>query len=154
MRETEPIVEPLAAEQIRLVYPLVRQVEPALGLSSWMRFARRFVPARQGRQAGILVARRPELSFPSGVVCFRRVQDLRFGRVLTADHFVALELLDAGSMLHALSRELDRLGAQLGCSAVRSVVHDGSRELADCLFAAGHRPEAVILTKRIAPGPG
>jgi hypothetical protein len=70
--------------------------------------------------------------------------------VLIADHFVAVDLLDPAAILVALVEELDDLAKQLGCQAVRSVVHGGERDVADGLHAAGHRLEgASLLLKRL-----
>ena len=52
-------VEPLARDQIRAVYPLIREAIPGLSLTAWLRFAQNATTARRGGQSGIIVARRP-----------------------------------------------------------------------------------------------
>jgi len=75
--------------------------------------------------------------------------------VLVADHFVALDILDAKPVLAALVGALDELAVRLECSSVHSTVRTGAQEVASLLSGAGHRREAEMLTKRIggtAPG--
>jgi hypothetical protein len=80
------------------------------------------------------------------------------GKVLVADHFVAVDLLDPGAVLAALVEQLDELAGRLGCTAVRSLVHGGTPDPAESLDAAGHRREdSMLLLKRlgtVSRGPG
>lgn len=145
------VIETLAREQLPAVYPLVREAVPSLSLTNWLRFARPLTELRRGGHCGIVTARRDGRSFPCGLFCYRVDDDLTLGRVLVADHFVAVDLLDPGAVLAALVDELDRLAHRRECKAVRSLVHGGTREVADSLDAAGHRPEdAALLLKRLA----
>ena len=148
------IVEVLSREQIRSVYPLVREAVPTLDLSTWLRFARQLTTARRTGQCGIVAARREGRTFPSGLFCYRVSDDLHLGKVLIADHFVAVDLLEPAAVLAALVEELDRLAKRLDCHAVRSLVHGGASEVAGGLHAAGHRPEgASLLLKRLLEAP-
>jgi len=144
-------VEMLAPNQIRSVFPLIRQVVPTLDLAAWLRFARPLVNPRRAELGGIVVARRPPRPFPSGLFCYRRESDLEHGKVLLAEYFVALDLLDPDAVLAALMAELDSLGRRFGCNAVRSVVHGSDPEVAGGLTAAGHQPEAALLLKPVPP---
>lgn len=145
------VIETLGREQLAAVYPLVREAVPSLSLTAWLRFARPLTGSRRGTHCGIVAARREGRSFPCGLFCFRVDHDLALGRVLVADHFVAVDLLDPGAVLTALVEELDRLAHRLECRAVRSLVHGGIRDVADSLDAAGHRPEdASLLLKRLS----
>jgi hypothetical protein len=148
------IIEVLSREQIRAVFPLVREAFPTLDLATWLRFARQLTGPRRSGQCGIVAARREARMFPSGLFCYRVEDDLKLGKVLVADHFVAVDLLDPASVLAALVEELDRLAKRLGCQAVRSLVHGGAPEVEDGLQAAGHRPEgASLLLKRLLEAP-
>ena len=148
------IIEVLSREQIRSVYPLVREAFPTLGLSAWLRFARQLTGLRRGGQCGIVAARREGRAFPSGLFCYRVEDDLKLGKVLVADHFVAVDLLDPASVLAALVEELDGLAKRLGCQAVRSLVHGGAPDVEGGLYAAGHRPEgASLLLKQLLETP-
>lgn len=144
------IIEVLSREQIRSVYPLVREAVPTLDLANWLRFARQLAGPRRNGQCGIVAARREGRAFPCGLFCYRVTGDLKLGKVLIADHFVAVDLLEPAAVLAALVEELDRLAKRLDCNAVRSLVHGGASELAGGLQAAGHRPEeASLLLKRL-----
>jgi hypothetical protein len=147
-------IEVLSRDHIRAVYPLVREAVPSLDLASWLRFARQLTGTRRPGQCGIVAARREGRTFPCGLFCYRVDEDLKLGRVLIADHFVAVDLLDPGAVLAALVEELDDLAKRLGCQAVRSLVHGGAPDLADGLQAAGHEPEGTsLLLKRLLQQP-
>lgn len=148
------IIDLLARDQIRSVYPLIREAVATIDLATWMRFARQLAAPRRAGQCGIVTARREGRPFPCGLFCYRVEEDLKLGKVLTADHFVAVDLLDPGAVLVALVEELDGLAARLGCQAVRSLVHGTAPTVAGGLYAAGHRPEdAMPLLKRLLGGP-
>jgi hypothetical protein len=145
----EFIIEVLSRDQIRAVYPLVREGFPALDLSTWLRFARQLTGPHRGGQCGIIAARRECRAFPCGLFCYRVEDDLKLGKVLIADHFVAVDLLDPAAVLAAVVQELDGLAERLGCQAVRSLVHGGAPDVEGGLYAAGHRPErASLLLKK------
>jgi hypothetical protein len=149
---TRFIVETLAPDQIRSVFPLIREVVPALDLPAWVRFARQLTGARRGAQSGIVTVRRTGRDFPCGLFCYRVDQDLERGRVLVAEHFVAVDLLDPAAVLEALVAELDALAQRLDCAAIRSVVHGGKDHVSGGLSAAGHAPDGELLLKSLTGG--
>jgi hypothetical protein len=140
-------VEPLTRDQIRAVYPLIREAIAGLSLTAWLRFAQNAISARRGGQAGIIVARREGHDFPSGLFCYRVDPDPALGKILVAEHFVAVDLLHPEDVLAALVSELDALGGRLGCKAVRSIVHGEAVE--GGLAQAGHATVGSILGKPI-----
>ncbi|HUN40033.1 MAG TPA: hypothetical protein VMU81_07070 [Acetobacteraceae bacterium] len=142
-------VRALAPDQILSVYPLIREAMPEIALAAWTDYARR-VTGRRSHHAGIMAAWREGRSFPCGLFCYRVDNTLGQGRVLIAEHFVAVDLLDPQGVLAALVAELDALGHRLDCNAVRSVVHGGEPAIAGGLVAAGHTPEASLLLKSLA----
>jgi len=142
-------VRALAPDQVLSVYPLIREAMPDVDLTAWTDFARR-VTGRRSHNAGIMAAWREGRSFPCGLFCYRVDKTLAQGRVLIAEYFVAVDLLDPKGVLTALVAELDALGRRLGCNAVRSVVHGEDPEIAGGLVAAGHAPEASLLLKALA----
>jgi uncharacterized membrane protein len=146
-------VQMLTPDRVRSVYPLIRQAVPTLDLAGWLRFERTLMRPRHPEQGGIVVASRPPRPFPSGLFCYRREHDLTHGKMLVAEHFVALDLLEPDQVLAALLRELDTLAKRFGCDAVRSVVHGSAPDVAGGLAAAGHRPEASQLWKPMPPRP-
>src|SRR5262249_33596009 len=117
-----------------------------------LRFTRQLTAPRRANRCGIIAARREGRAFPCGLFCYRVQDDLKLGRTLVADHFVAIDLLDPGAVVCALVEELDALSKRLGCKAVPSVVHGGLRHVADELRAAGHQPEAALLLKETNSG--
>jgi hypothetical protein len=138
-------VEPLARDQVRAVYPLIREAIPGLGLTAWLRFAHKAIATRRAGQAGIIVARRKSHDFPSGLFCYRVDPDPALGKILVAEHFVAVDLLHPDDVLAALVAELDALGERLGCKAVRSIVHGEAIE--GGLASAGHATVGSIRGK-------
>lgn len=141
----------LAPDQILSVYPLIREAMPAVDLTAWTNFARHLT-GRRSSHNGIMAAWREGRPFPCGLFCYRVDKTPRQGKVLIAEYFVAVDLLDPKAVLAALVKELDDLGHRLGCNAVRSVVHGGEPEVAGGLVAAGHAPEASLLLKGLAVG--
>ncbi len=142
-------IAPLSADQLHTVYPLIREVAPGLDLAGWLRLARRMIGPRRGGRSGIMVARRDGRAYPCGLFCYRREQDLDGAAVLVADHFVALDILDAKPVLASLVGALDELAVRLECTSVQSTVRTGAQEVAALLSGAGHQREAEMLTKRI-----
>ncbi len=141
------MIEPLAPEQIRSAFPLIREALPGLDLSGWLRFARQTAGARRAGRAGIIAARRMNRPYPCGLFCYRVDQDVEQGRVLIAEHFVAVDLLEPAAVLAALVAELDKLGPRLGCNAVRSIVHGTAVEISGGLARAGHTAAGTLLFK-------
>jgi hypothetical protein len=146
-------VRALAPDEIRSAFPLIREAMPAIDFNAWTEFARRLT-GRRSANAGVMAAWREGRPFPCGLFCYRVDSILGQGRVLIAEYFVAIDLLDTKAVLDALVGELDALGERLGCAAVRSVVHGGEPELAGGLAAAGHAPEASLLLKALEAGTG
>ncbi len=147
------IVQPLPADRLPLVYPLVRAVMPSVTLEAWLRYGRRLLAPRQSAQSGIVAATRQARSLPCGMFCWRREQDPEKGAIIVAEHFVAMDILDSHPMHEALVAELERMGRELGCAAVRSVIHDDSPETKNEFLAAGHRTTAALLSKDLHPQP-
>jgi hypothetical protein len=145
---TSFIVEPLSRSQIRAVYPLIREAIPGLSLTAWLRFAQSTTARRPNGQAGIIVARREQHDFPSGLFCYRVDPHPVLGKILVAEYFVALDLLHPDEVLAALVEGLDALGGRLGCKAVRSIVHHP--EVEGGLTQAGHATIGSILGKSLA----
>ena len=154
-------VEPLPRAQIRAVYPLIREAIPGLSLAAWLRFAQSatggasgascVTEGRRNSQSGIIVARREGHGFPSGLFCYRVDRDPALGKVLVAEHFVAVDLLHPADILAALVDELDALGKRLGCKAVRGIVHQPDIE--GGLALAGHEMVGSILGKNLTEAP-
>ncbi|MDR3539143.1 MAG: hypothetical protein P4L71_21795 [Acetobacteraceae bacterium] len=120
-----------------------------MALPEWLRFARLLTAPRRAGSAGIVAAQRVGRDYPCGLFCYRVDQDLQCGKVLMAEHFVAVDLLDPTAVLDALVAELEGLAQSLGCGAVRSVVHGGEVGVTGGLAAAGLSPEGQLLQKSL-----
>ena len=141
------VVEAITAGDIRPLYPLVVATEPGLLWSQWDRYARRLVRVSPRAKEGILVARRRGHLMPCGAVCYRLDRDLRYGLMLTAEHFVAIDLLYPQAVLAALAAALDGIADRFGCAAIRSVLHDRDVTVAENLSIVGHSRDGLTLTK-------
>ena len=149
---SEIVVEPLAPEQIRPAWALVRTGNPELTLAQWLRFARRAVrrlPTGKPRTHGVMVARRQGRSLLCGLVCYQRVRDMECGQVLNAGHYIAVDIIDPAPVLGALVSAMEALAAELGCSAVRSMISDNQAALSAMLRTGGHAPLAALMTKPV-----
>jgi hypothetical protein len=149
--KSDVLVEPITLRDIRPLFPLMQAVEPGLQLSAWLAYAKRLTKPKAGLKSGIAVARRRGQTMPCGAVCYRLDRDLRFGSLLTAEHFIALDLLYPQAVLTALFDALDGLAAELRCSAIRSIVHDSRSDVVENLRDAGHRRDGMTLTKSVFP---
>ncbi len=145
----ELLIEPLAMGHISAVYPLMRTADPSLSLAGWLRFARRAVGPRPGAPHGVLVARRAALKHPCGAVCYRRHRDMHRRAILTAEHFIAMDLLYPAAILEALIGGLEPVAHRLGCETIRSIVHGSAGTLIETLEHHGHMPEAITMTKQV-----
>jgi hypothetical protein len=141
--------QPITSADIATTFPLMRQLVPALDIAGWSRFARHMANPRRANQHGVIIAKGARRAFPSGLFCYHRERDLSLGTVLVADHFVAVDLLDAQPIIEALAAALEQLANRLECRAIRSVVHQATGEVAAGLFAAGHRTEGTTLCKML-----
>ena len=137
-------VEILAQDQIRAVYPVIREALPHLALPDWVRLARRTLAGRRG---GFLVARRDGRPFPCGLFCYRVDNDPLSGQILTAEHFVAVDLLDPDAVLAALAESLEALAHRLGCREVRCVINGTGGRIVRGLVQAGHTEAGKVLRK-------
>ena len=143
------IVARLTRQQIRSAYSLMQAADPSLRLVRWLRYARRVADQADSASDGMLVARRGATSHPCGAVCYQRVRHLRHGPVLTAEHFIALDLLQPEAVLSALAAELEVVAARLGCGTIRSIVHGSGAAVLGHLHSTGHILEGILLTKSL-----
>lgn len=141
------IVLPIQVGDVRPLYPIIQARNPALSWTRWQAYARRVARSKKGAREGILVARRASQALPCGAVCYRIGHDLRFGRIVTVEHFIAIDLLYPQLVRSALAVALERLAVDLGCEAIRSIVPEADADVAEELRLAGHRDDGRTLTK-------
>jgi hypothetical protein len=143
----------VTADQLRIVFPLVREAVPGLDLKTWLGFSRRMVRRRWLPDRGIVAVRRSARAQPCGLFGYHCQKDLAHDAILVANHFMALDVLDPPAVMRALTQELELLASRLGCGAIRAtVVREGS--LADAgLRAAGLNRQGTTLWKRLTSGP-
>lgn len=140
-------VERLSLHRIPVAFPLIRQVAPGLDLRRWAQFARQLARGRAESRGGVLVVSRVTAPYPCGLVCFRRDEDLAHTAVLTAEYLVALDIVDPGGAVGALVDGLEDVARELGCGAVRSLMHGASTPAARELLAAGHASHGALMLK-------
>lgn len=142
----------VTADQVRTVFPLVREAVPGLDLKTWLLFSRRILRPRRIADSGIIAVRRAARSLPCGLFIYHCEKDLAHGSILVADHFVALDVLDPQAVMRALTQELELLANRLQCGAIRAnVLCEGSLVEAG-LQAAGLNRQGATLWKRLPPG--
>ncbi|GAA4474720.1 hypothetical protein [Gluconacetobacter asukensis] len=120
--DTGFVVGLLRPEDVALAYPLVRTAYPAMARGTWMRLARRAMRTGPHGRQGILVARHGPACRPCGLISFRCDPDMRHGRVLTAEHFVALTFGEVGSVLEAFLPALENMACKAGCGGARVIL--------------------------------
>lgn len=111
-------VEVLSAQRVMEVFPLVRQLVPGISLESWRRHAASVLRDRSGRH-GIVLVQRSGQRFPCGLCTIRLEQDLRQGRILTAEHGVVMASFGAREAFDALVQGVHEIAAARACVAVR-----------------------------------
>lgn len=136
-------------DQVRMVYPLVREAVAGLDLKTWIGFAQKIAHPKRAEESGILAVTRAGRTLPCGVFLYRREPQLPDGAILVAEHFVAMDVVDAQPVVQALVTELDLLAKRLGCVAIRVVVPGDASLLRSGLQAAGHRPHGLALWKPV-----
>jgi len=116
-------------------------------LAEWTRLARRLTDPRRAANSGVMIAQGRNRRHVSGVFHYRRERDLQYGWVLVATHFVALDILSPGAVATAMLLAMEDLARELGCQAIRSVLHPASADLAGGFYSAGHHLEGAALCK-------
>lgn len=142
-------IEPLTPGRILQVFPLIREAVPQVRLEEWTRFARARTHPRSRDHAGIRIATAGGNPYPSGLYCYRVETRLLSGNVLVADHFVAIDILDARPVIDRLIEDLESLAGKLDCNEVRSIIQHRSTQTAQPLFAAGYHPQGMVFGKTL-----
>ena len=170
---SEIFVEALRPEQLGQAYTLVQTAMPDLSFERWSGFAEALLREGGGdpraraeapapRRCGILLAHDSQ-GLLLGLVVYRHEHDLRHGRVLVGEHFIALGLFDPRPVALRLMQGLEQVAQELGCLALHLQLPPGRAQesvdpprdswLAALLRSHGHSVEAQVLCKAILPAP-
>jgi hypothetical protein len=133
----------LAPEQTAVVFPLVHAAIPEITLDAWRGFLR-----AQGEGAGALGLRN-EAGYICGLLLFRAEHDLRHGRLLAINLFIALDLVNEEEAASALLHAAEAKARELGCAATHIRVDAAQKSLAQRFSAAGYRNEADLFCRAI-----
>ncbi len=151
-------VKQLTADRLQQAFPLLQSLDPGLSLDRWLAYARSLVGApccSEGPQESGVMSIENEQGYITALFTYRCFEDLRHGRLLTAENFVALDLLDPETCAHALSEALEHLAAHLSCDAVHSLISEseargaGAGVMASVLKARGHLDRGRLLCKEV-----
>jgi len=142
----------LRAEDIGIVFPLVRAIGTEIDLSRWDSFARRIIAAPTAAACGI-IGLRSAAGYVSGLFIYRVEHDLRHGTVLAIDLFTALDLFNEERATRALMQLADAKAHELNCKATHIRVNTAQTSLTHHLTAANQHPEATLFCSVIERKP-
>jgi hypothetical protein len=138
----------LSSPEVVLAYPLVNAALPDVDLCRWQAFAEAMsngYPDSRG-----VLGMRGGGDYLCGVMVYRADQDLRHGRVLALDLFVALDLVNQVLAVGTLLDIAEAKARELKCDAVHIRVGAKHKSLTKNIEGAGYMPEALLLHKPLA----
>ncbi len=136
----------LSGERILQAFPLIQAAWPAIDLAAWKSFIRSFRAESTAGQSDV-VALRNSAGYLSGVLAYRRDWDLRAGPILTAQLFLAIDLLNSLRTIGALLEAVETRASELGCAGVQVRVCNEQARLASCLNTLGLSREASVFSR-------
>lgn len=139
-------VRALDPKEIAAAYPLARLLAPTLDMATWQQFAGKILGGAPTEERGILAAV-GEGGYLCGLLIYRVTHDLRYGRVLTADHVIALDIVDRKPVAAALLAALEELSEALGCDALYTGFDTPQESLRAVWEGAGHQVARTLLCK-------
>ncbi|MDX1711778.1 MAG: hypothetical protein R3316_11650 [Rhodovibrionaceae bacterium] len=147
-------VAPLSHDQIAQAFPLVRQSEPDLPLERWQDFAETLLEDRGQRPKGIMAVM-SEQDYILGLFTYRIESDLRHERILSAENFCAMDIIDPKAVASALAEGLEDLAERHGCGAIHTTISPSmsyqDHWLARMFEGIGHEAESVRFCKTLRP---
>jgi len=143
----------LTADHVAVVFPLVQTALPGMTLEAWRRFARCLVDGSAGPLARGALGLRNAAGYVCGLLIFRVDHDLRHGKVLAVDLFIALDLLNEEEAGSALLQAVEAKARELQCTATHIRLDAGQKSLPRRLLRSGHCKEAELFCKMIEAAP-
>lgn len=140
----------LTADQIGVVFPLVQTAIPEIDLDRWRNFVRPLVEGSAPSVSCGAIGLRNGAGYICGLLIFRADHDLRHGKVLAVDLFVALDLLSEEEAADALLQAAEAKARELHCAATHIRLDATQRSLPRRLADAGHRKRADVFCKNVA----
>lgn len=122
MRQMELIVKHLSVERLAEAYPLIRTATH-VSQERWQEFGRELLESG----GGVLAVTAADNCL-HGISAYRPNRNLRHEQCLDVEVIVAFDLSGDDRVRQALCRELDRIAADLQCSAVNFTVAAKSAE--------------------------
>lgn len=173
------IAKPLGRRQIDQAFPLVRVLDPDVGVDRWRAFAAAvvtggtledgapfslFTPLPEEIQndsdatpglTGIMTIQ-DDQGYIHGLFSYFVKQDLHQGRVLSADNVIVLDMVDTAAAAAALLRAMDRTARALDCAAIHTYLPESDTAQPDYCATitqycreAGHRLETRWLCEAL-----
>ena len=151
--------KPLETLDPALSFPLVRLVEPALGLDEWRSFVAEIKAARHlggPMRGGVIVV--DKLDYVHGLFCYEAAPDLRSGSVLEVDRLIVVDnILDTGAAESLLSA-LETVAHTLFCEKIRISLPEAwlaapqsANAISRLLTQAGYVHDAIAMVKTLKP---
>lgn len=146
----------LSETEVDQAFPLMQTICPAVDLAAWRRFAEQRLTRSTENGTGILIVRN-EQGCIVAIAAFQLSQDLIHGRILLADHFGALDIVDQDNVARALEAGLEKIARRHGCTAVHTNVTASGKKghddwLCSVLFERGHHVEGLHMCKLLPTG--
>ena len=140
----------LTSNEIGPAFTLISVASPEIDLAAWKNYVRPMIDGPAPQLASAITLRN-EGGYLCGLLTYRSERDLRFGTVLAVDVFCAVDVINEDAATRALLEAAEEKARELRCAAVYVRLDQSQSSLARCFTAAGHRPQAQLFCKPIAP---
>jgi hypothetical protein len=144
---------PIAAGQVDLAYPLVRETYQSLSLSDWREYARRLIDKDEAGpwQRGISVAEGPR-NHLRGLFSHHLSPHPEDGDRLSIDCIALPDALGRASVVRSLVRAFDELASDHGCQVVSVHLTPGTVWLQTVFEELGSKTHIVVSYERVSGG--
>jgi len=142
----------LAADQIRLVFPLLSIVVPGLTEDRWKNYAEALIDeADRTDRCGIVTIKNARGAI-HGLSAYALKPDLHKGRILVVENFAVIDLVGTGRAAKELLESLESIARKRGCSCIsvgllnpwmRGLMRDPDDPKADLFKVADYRGESL-----------